>query len=121
MKRFAIRAGGNFAELLAGREPHFDIVGFCGREAHVPGTQQHRAIVQTKFLQNSFRVANQRFVLLIAFFGMSELEEFDFLELMLAQNTPGIFSRGASFGTETGRPRRHIDRQFFFGHSFVAI
>ncbi len=52
---------------------------------------------------------------------MSELEELDFLELMLPENAARIFSGGACFGAEAGGPGGDADREFFFGDSFVAV
>src|SRR5467141_51154 len=52
---------------------------------------------------------------------MSELEELDLLELMLAEDPAGVFSGGAGFGAEAGRPRGDVDGEFFFGNRFVPI
>src|SRR5260370_36250976 len=52
---------------------------------------------------------------------MREFEEFDFLELMLAKDAAGVFSCGASFGTEAGGPCSDVDGEFFLGDSLVAV
>src|SRR5882757_6112701 len=39
LKRFAIGTGRNLAKLLARRQPHLEVVGLCGRETHVAGTE----------------------------------------------------------------------------------
>src|ERR1700674_2025541 len=52
---------------------------------------------------------------------MRELEEFNLLELVLAQDSASVFSRGASLRAEAGGPRGHVDRQFLLGKRFVAI
>src|SRR5260370_33523703 len=52
---------------------------------------------------------------------MSELEKLDLLELMLAEDPAGVFSGGAGFGAEAGRPRGDVDGKFFFGNRFVPI
>src|SRR5882762_1456336 len=52
---------------------------------------------------------------------MRELEELDFLELVLAENAARVFSGGAGFRAEAGGPGRHVNRQVFLGNRFVAI
>src|ERR1700674_5076102 len=52
---------------------------------------------------------------------MGELEELDLLELMLAEDSAGVFSSGAGLGAEAGRPRGDVDGEFFFGNRFVPI
>src|SRR5437588_7872395 len=52
---------------------------------------------------------------------MRELEEFDLLKLMLAENTAGVFSSGAGFGAEAGGPGGDVNGEFFFGNGFVPI
>src|SRR5205809_2291030 len=79
------------------------------------------SIVQAEFLKNGFCISYQRFVLFVAFLRMGELEELNLLELMLAEDPAGVFSRGAGFGAEAGRPRGDVDGEFFFGNRFVAI
>ena len=37
LKGFAIRTRGDFAKLVGGRQPDFQVIGFCGGEAHVTG------------------------------------------------------------------------------------
>src|SRR6202008_4880936 len=92
-------------ELVAGWQPHFQVVRLRGSETHVPGAEQHGTVMQTQLLQNAFRVAHQRFMLLVAFLRMRELEQFHFLKLVLPEDPAGVFSRGAPFGAEAGSPR----------------
>src|SRR5260370_3106195 len=52
---------------------------------------------------------------------MREFEEFDFLELMLAKDAAGVFSCGASFGTEAGGPCSDVDGEFFLRNGFITV
>src|SRR5437879_9726942 len=52
---------------------------------------------------------------------MCELEELNFLKLMLAKNAARIFSGGAGFGTEASRPGGDMDGEFLLGDRFVAV
>ena len=106
---------------LLGRQPHFQVVGLRGRKAHVAGAKQDRAVMQAELLQNRFRIGYQGFVLLVAFIGMREFEEFHFLKLVLAQDAPRVFPRGAGFGTETCCPGRDVNGKLVFGQCGVAV
>src|SRR5713226_5416577 len=52
---------------------------------------------------------------------MRELEELDFLELVLAENAARVFSGGAGFGAEAGGPGGHVNRKLFLGNRFIAV
>src|SRR6476661_8442506 len=52
---------------------------------------------------------------------MRELEELDFLELVLAENAARVFSGGAGFGTEAGGPGGHENGEVIFRNRFLAI
>ena len=104
LKRFAIRTGGNFAKFVCRGQPDFYVIGFCGGKAHVSSAEQHRSIVQAKFLKNCFGIANESLVLLVTFFRMGKFEKLNFLELMLAENAARVFPGGACFGAETSGP-----------------
>src|SRR5216683_1381035 len=121
LKRFAVGAGRNFAEFVARGQPNFDVVCFGRSKPHVAGAKQHGAIVQSQFLKYGFRISCKRLVLLVAFLRMGELEELNFLELMLAENAAGVLSGGASFGAEASGPGGDADGEFFFGDGLVAI
>ncbi len=121
LKGFAVRAGRDFSKFIARGQPDFEVVGLRGGKTHVAGRKQHGTIVQAEFLKNGFCISYQRFVLFVAFLRMGELEELNLLELMLAEDPAGVFSRGAGFGAEAGRPRGDVDGEFFFGNRFVAI
>ena len=65
-------------------------------------------MVQPESLKNGFGVFGQGFVLFVAFLRVRELEQLNFLELVLAEDAPGILSRGPGFRTETSRPRGEV-------------
>src|SRR5690242_15874270 len=52
---------------------------------------------------------------------MRELEQLNFLKLVLAEDAARVFARGSRFRTETGGPRGDIYGQFFLRDRFVAI
>src|SRR5882724_8422331 len=121
LKGFAVRTGRNFTKFVARRQPDFKVVGFRGSKAHIAGGKQHGAVVQPKFLENGLRVSCERLVLFVTFSRMRELEELDFLELVLAENAARVFSGGAGFGAEAGGPGGHENRQLFLRNRFIAI
>src|SRR6266481_4945640 len=121
LKGFAVRTGRNFTKFVARRQPDFKVVGFRGSKAHISGGKQHGAVVQTQFLENGFRVSCERLVFFVTFFRMRELEELDFLELVLAENAARVFSSGAGFGAEAGGPGSRENRQLFLRNRFIAI
>src|SRR2546421_11941668 len=59
--------------------------------------------------------------LFVAFLRMGELEEFDFLKLMLAKNAAGVFSSGSRFGAEAGGPSGDVYGQLFLGNGLVPV
>src|SRR5579884_4337041 len=121
LKRFAIRAGRNLAEFPARGKPNFQIVSLRGGKTHVSRAEQDRAVMQAELLENGFRIPRQGFVLFVTFLRMRELEELDFLKLMLPQDAPRILSGCSSLGAETRSPCRDANRQFFFGDGFIAV
>ena len=42
----AVGTGGNFPVGILTGQPHFEVIGFCGAEAHVAGTQGNGTIRQ---------------------------------------------------------------------------
>ena len=52
---------------------------------------------------------------------MRELEEFNFLKLVLAEDAARVFPSRSSFGTETSRPGRDVNGQLFLRNGLVAI
>src|SRR5260221_5033343 len=121
LERLAVRTRRNLPELPCGRKPYFDVVGFCGSEAHIAGAEQDGAVVKSELLQNGFRVADQRLVLLVACFGRRKFEEFHFLELLLALNAARVLSGCSCFAAKTRGPRSDVNGEFFLRQSFIAI
>src|ERR1700722_11187548 len=121
LKRLAIRTRRNLAELIARGQPRFQVIRFRRGESHISRGEQHGPVMQPQFLQNGFRVAHQRFMLLVTFLRMRKLEQFHLLKLMLPQDAPRIFSGRARFRTEASGPRRDVNRQLVFCQRRLAI
>ena len=101
-----VGAGGDLAvELLAGK-PDFEVEGLGGGEAGVAGAEQNAAIGQAEGLENLFGVAGQPLVLGVGVFGAGELDQLDFLKLMLADDAARVFAGGSGLGAEAGRVGR---------------
>ena len=57
----------------------------------------------------------------VGFFGPRELDQLDFLELVLANDAARVFARRASLGAEAGRVGRERDGQARFVENLVAV
>src|SRR5215469_17396833 len=66
-------------------------------------------------------MVGQGFVFLVAFFRMRELEQLNFLKLMLAEDAAGVFAGGSRFGAETSGPSGDVDGQLVFRNGLVAV
>ena len=66
-------------------------------------------------------MAHQSFMFLIALVGMRELKEFYLLELVLAKNAAGVFSRSTGFGAKASSPGGDANRQLVFWDRLIAI
>src|SRR5258708_7605381 len=58
---------------------------------------------------------------LVALLRMRELEQLDFLELVLAQDSASVLTGRASLRAEASGPSSNVDRQVLLGKGFVAI
>ena len=98
-----VGAGRDFAvEILAG-QPDFEVVSFGGGEAGVAGAEENAAIRQVEGFENLFGVAGEALVLGVGFFRASELDQLDFLKLVLADDAARVFAGCAGFGAEAWR------------------
>src|SRR5206468_8769959 len=52
---------------------------------------------------------------------MRELEQLNFLKLMLAEDAAGVFAGGSRFGAETSGPSGDLNGQFFFRNGLVPV
>ena len=121
LERFEVGAGGNFAiELLAG-EPDFEVEGLGGGEAGVGGAEQDAAVGKLESFEDLLSVARQLLVLCVGLLGPGELDQFDLLKLVLANDAARVLACGSGFGAEAGRVGRKADRKPGFVEDFVAI
>src|SRR5207302_11356289 len=74
-----------------------------------------------KFLKNHLGVSGESFVLFVTLFRVGELEELDFLKLMLTKDATGIFPGSSGFRAETGGPGGDVAGKLFLGNGFVAM
>jgi hypothetical protein len=121
LKGVEVRAGGDFPVEPLAWEPDFEIVGLGGRKACVPGAEQNPTIRQFQSFKNLFCVAGELFVLGVGFFGARELDQLDFLKLVLANDAARVLARRASLGAEARRISRERDGQAGLVEDFVAV
>lgn len=91
----AIRTTGNFTVGVLPRHPHFDVIGLPCAESHIARAQNDRTERQFQPLQNRFRAFGHAFMFGLRLVGRSNTDQFDLIELMLAQHTTRIFARSA--------------------------
>ena len=93
LKRFEIRAGRNLpVQLLAG-QPHFKVKGLRGRKPGIACAQEHAPVWQFQRFENLFGIAGQPLVLRVRLFRPRELDQFDLLKLVLANDAARILAR----------------------------
>src|SRR5262249_44373702 len=97
----AERTGRNLAVHVLSGQPHFDVVRLLGGKAHVAGAERDHAVVQIEPAQNFLGAGEHALVLVPALFGRGDGDEFDLVELMLADHAASILTLGARLGTET--------------------
>src|SRR5581483_5284869 len=102
LKRLKIRAGGDFAEKLLAGEPDFDVVSFGRSKAHIAGTERDHTVMQSQALEDGFGVTRELLVLIVRSFRTHELHQFDFLKLVLANDSAYVFAVGTGFTAEAG-------------------
>ena len=86
-----------------------------------PVRKQHHAVVQAEHLQQRFRIAHQRFQLLVTLLGPREFEQLHFLKLVLPEDAARVLACGAGLGAEAGGPGASLDRASVGVQRFVAI
>mmetsp|Transcript_25614 Transcript_25614/g.53947 ORF Transcript_25614/g.53947 Transcript_25614/m.53947 type:complete len:230 (-) Transcript_25614:885-1574(-) len=91
------------------------------RESYVPGAQSNLSVGQFQCLQTRLGVTRQEFVFLVRRFGGGNFDEFDFLELMGANQSLGITTRTTRFGPETRGPRDIRKRQILFFKNSIGV
>ena len=83
--------------------------------------QGHHAIGQLQQLQHLFRVARELFQGLEAFVGMGDLDQLDFVELVLANQATHILTVGAGLCPETRRECRIAQGKIVFFEDLLTV
>lgn len=101
-------AGGDFEVFAVAGGPDFDVVGFgCGL-ADIAGAELDDAVVEAEFSEDRFGVGGEFLENLEAGIGMDDLNEFDFIELVHADDAFVIAARGAGLAAEAGGIGNHF-------------
>src|SRR4029077_6148958 len=77
--------------------------------------------MQSEFLQDYLGVMRQLFELFVGSVGPRKFDQFDFLELMLPDNSAHILAIGTSFAAEAGSVSRERNRQATCVENFVTV
>ena len=115
-----VGAGRNLDVSTVRRHPHFDVVSFCGRESEVARRKADDAVRKSEFLQNKFGFAGERLEFVVTALGHNELDEFDFIELVLTDKPAGISARRTGLASEASGVRAIILRKVGFVHDVAA-
>src|SRR5690606_3790365 len=75
------------------------------------GAEQRLAIGQAERLEHTFGAFGHPLVLGLALLWPDDADQFDLLELVLADEAARVLARRARFGAEAGGERRHADRE----------
>src|SRR5262245_10681872 len=121
LKSIEIAAGRNLAICALSRQPHFDVIAFRCGEPHVARRMDHNSVRQLEPLQNLFGIVHQGFQFLIGLFRPREFHQFDFIELMLTENSADVLAVGSGFAAETWSICGKLDRQSLSLNDAVAI
>ena len=98
-----VAARRNFAIALLARQPDLEVDRLRRAETDIAGAQHDGAIRQIETLQHRLGVRGQFFVRLPASFGGDDLHDFDFFELVLADDAARIAAVAACLAAETRR------------------
>ena len=100
--------------------PHFDVVGFLRSKSNITGAEFDDLIVQTEFLKGRFGMAGEFFENGERLVGMDYLDDFDFIELVHANDAPVVTSGTPGLATKTGSLAGHLNREISFREKSVA-
>ena len=121
LERFRVAAGRNLAIGVLARQPHLDVVRLRRGESHVAGAQLHRAVRQLETLEHFFRVQRQRFELVVRLLRRRQLDELDFVELVLANQSADVLAVRSGFASEARRVGGVADRQLAAVENLAAV
>ena len=95
-------AAGDLAVSAGARQPHLQVVGAGGGEAQIAAAEFYAAIGQFQGLQHPLGIAGELLVGLKRLFGVAEPVQLNFVELVQADQAPGVAPVGACLAAETG-------------------
>src|SRR5664279_3883463 len=98
LKIFKIAAGRNFTIEALSRHPGFDIISFSRRKTQIRSAKANRAMRNSLSFEYLFSIYCQFFQFRIRNFRLSKLYHFDFVELVLANQSPRILTVRTGLG-----------------------
>ena len=104
----------------AGR-PCLEIESACAGKAGVARREMKNAIREAQALQHRFGVLGDQLVLGVTHFGTHKPHELHLVELMHANQPPGVLPVRACLASETGRPGCHRDWERCSVEDLIAV
>ena len=101
--------------------PYLDIVGFLRTETDITGAEFNDLVMKPEFLEGGFGMAGEFFKNIHGCVRVDDLNEFDFVELVHA-NDPTIVPPGASgFASEARGVAGQLDGEILFSEEGIPI
>src|SRR5262249_52840792 len=92
-------------------QPYLQVVAFGCSKTHIASGVYDNTIGKLEPFQNFFGIIGQRFEFGVRIFRARELDELDFVELVLTEDTADVLAVGPCFTAETRSVGRELDRQ----------
>src|SRR3972149_7539334 len=108
---FAVRARADFSVSVLAGQPDFQVVGLRRSKSHVAGTQLDHAVGDLQPFEDFFGVPDHAFQLIIRSLRFAELDQFHFIELVLANEPAYVLTIRARFPAKTRSVGDIFDRQ----------
>ena len=118
---YKVGAGRNFTVFAVAWEPYFDVVSLGRAETDVPGSQGNHTIWKAQCLKHFFCIVGQAFEFFPGMIRMCEFYHFNLVELVLTDDTAGITTGRACFGTEAWAECAIFYRKVLFGEDFISV
>src|SRR5262245_10274425 len=103
LKLAAQRAGGNLAIHVLSGQPDLDVIGLLRGKAHVARAQGGHAVVQIEPAQHLFGAGEHALEFVATLLGRGDGDEFDLVELVLADHAARILAGRARLGAKAWR------------------
>ena len=100
---FEVGAGGDFEVAVYAGGEDFEVVALASFFAHVSGAEEEDAVVKSESLEDDFGVFDKGFEFVVASFGEDEFDQFDFIELVHAEDAARVATGGSGFTAEARR------------------